>query len=141
MTINQTINQKHTCNTKSAFMRWWESSGANGNLKGKMRRNVLPVGDPCRRKGNGWRWSVLFVGGSMAGGRKSACSALLSLLAAALGAHVSALLTAVPRSALALVVVWPSLVDSRCCIEHPCLLLPDLVTTSAQLDPGDVLCW
>lgn len=51
MTINEIINQKHMCNINSAFMGWWESTGGNGNLKRKMR-NVLPVGDPCRRKDN-----------------------------------------------------------------------------------------
>lgn len=72
-----TINQKHTCNINSAFIGWEESSGGNGNLNKKMRRNVLSVRDPHRRKDNDWRWAMLFVGGgSMAGWGKSACSAL-----------------------------------------------------------------
>lgn len=56
---NQIINQKHTCKTNLAFLGWWESSGGNGNLKRNIRRNVLPVGEPCRRKGSDWKWPML----------------------------------------------------------------------------------
>lgn len=61
----------------------------------------------------------------------------LSLLAAALRVNVSTMQAAMLRSGLALVVVLPSLTDLYCCIERACFLLPDFVSTSAQLDPGD----
>ena len=74
------------------------------------------------------------------GGVNQPALPFLSLLAAALRVNASAMQTAEPTSGLALVVVLPSLMNLHCCIDHACFLLPDFVTTSAQLDPGDFLC-
>lgn len=74
------------------------------------------------------------------GGVNQPALLFLSLLAAERRVSVKAMQTAVLRSGLALIVVLPSLMNLHCCIEHACFLLPDFVTTSAQLDPGDFLC-